>query len=66
MKILLFFTLGVLVGYIIADLLQIENKVTLNVKKQKIKGKGNTLNSSFRLKDLINRRKKRRLHKNKK
>ena len=39
------FLAGFIIGYVIKDLLTIERKTEVNVKKQKIKGTGNTLDA---------------------
>lgn len=44
---LIAFLLGFIIGYIVKDLLTIEKKVVVNVKKQKIKGEGNQIDTDF-------------------
>jgi len=39
------FASGFIIGYILKDLLTVEKKTVINVKKQKIKGTGNTLDA---------------------
>lgn len=39
--------IGFIIGYIVKDLLTIEKKVVVNVKKQKIKGEGNQIDTDF-------------------
>ena len=41
--IILIYLLGCLSGYILKDVLTTERKVTVNIKKQKVKGENNTL-----------------------
>ena len=39
--------LGFIIGYVTKDITTIEKKITVNVRKQKIKGEGNQLDSDF-------------------
>jgi len=39
------FASGFIIGYILKDLLTVEKKTVINVKKQKVKGTGNTLDA---------------------
>jgi len=39
------FASGFIIGYILKDLLTVEKKTVINVKKQKVKGTGNSLDA---------------------
>jgi len=66
------FISGFIIGYILKDLLTVEKKTIVNVKKQKVKGTGNTLDAVIDVeveekkerKGLINWFKQRKLRKN--
>jgi hypothetical protein len=72
MKTALLILIGFVLGYIAKDLTTIEKQIKVNIEKQKVKGKGNTLDSDYSVKvdekkprrKLFNRLKKSNLHKN--
>jgi uncharacterized membrane protein YciS (DUF1049 family) len=71
--IIILFLAGFALGYILCDLLTTERKVTVNVKKQKVKGEGNVFDAVIDVdvdqkkerKSFFKRLKDRKLRKNK-
>lgn len=57
---------GFIIGYIVKDLLTIEKKVVVNVKKQKIKGEGNQIDTDFDIEIQEAKKERRKLFNRKK
>ena len=56
---------GFIIGYITKDLLTIEKKIEVNIKKQKVKGEGNSLDADIDV-TVDEKKEKKRLFKKKK
>lgn len=54
---------GFIIGYIVKDILTVERKIEVNVKKQKIKGDGSSIDADF---DIDIQEKKKRFFNRKK